>query len=60
MKSRVFSVRVVNQWNDLDLGEETVAVDTMEEFRRKLSEFGYRYILGYGDCSYINKSFLNH
>ena len=58
MKRRVFIVRVVNQWNDLDLGEETV--DTVEEFRRKLGEFGYRFILGYGGGFYINKSFLNH
>jgi len=30
---------VVNQWNELN--EKTVAVDAVEKFKRKLSEFGY-------------------
>jgi len=32
-------VRVVNLWNELD--EETVTVDTVDKFKRKLSELGY-------------------
>jgi len=30
---------MVNPWNELD--EKTVAVDTVDKFKRKLSEFGY-------------------
>src|SRR6218665_2486574 len=38
-KNRFFSARVVNPWNDL--GERTVTVDTVDKFKRQLSEFGY-------------------
>src|SRR6218665_2577189 len=38
-KNRFFSERVVNPWNDLD--ERTVTVDTVDKFKRQLSEFGY-------------------
>src|SRR6218665_1530088 len=38
-KNRFFSARVVNPWNDLD--ERTVTVDTVDKFKRQLSEFGY-------------------
>src|SRR6218665_266939 len=39
-RNRFFSVRVVNPWNDLD--EKTVTVDTVDKFKRQLSEFGYK------------------
>jgi len=38
-RNRFFNARMVNPWNELD--EKTVAVDTVETFKRKLSEFGY-------------------
>jgi len=38
-QNRFFSARVVNPWNDLD--ERTVTVDTVDKFKRQLSEFGY-------------------
>src|SRR6218665_3700790 len=38
-KNRFFSARVINPWNDLD--ERTVTVDTVDKFKRQLSEFGY-------------------
>src|SRR6218665_1134173 len=38
-RNRFFSARLVNPWNELD--ENTVTVDTVDKFRRKLSEFGY-------------------
>jgi len=38
-RNRFFSASVLNLWNDLD--EKTVAVDTVEKFKRKLSEFEY-------------------
>jgi len=38
-RNRFFSVRVVNPWNKLD--EKTVAENTVEKFKKKLSEFGY-------------------
>jgi len=34
-----FRARLVNPWNELD--EKTVAVDKVEKFKRKLSEFRY-------------------
>src|SRR6218665_2215163 len=37
-RNRFFCARVVNPWNDLD--EKTVAVDTVDKFKRHLSEFG--------------------
>ena len=36
--NRFFSARVVNPWNDLD--ERTVTADTVDKFKRQLSEFG--------------------
>ena len=38
-RNRFFSARLVNPWNDLD--EKTVTVDTVDKFKRQLSEFGY-------------------
>ena len=38
-KNRLFSVRVVNPWNELD--EKTVAVDMVDKFQREGCEFGY-------------------
>jgi len=35
---------VVNPWNELD--EKTVAVDTVEKFKGKLSEYGYKDMKG--------------
>jgi len=39
LENTVLIARVVNPWNELD--EKTVSVDMVEEFKRKLSEFGY-------------------
>ena len=38
-RNKFFSARVVNPWNDLD--EKTVTGDTVDKFKRQLSEFGY-------------------
>ena len=38
-RNRFLSERVVNPWNDLD--KKTVTVDTVEKFKRQMSEFGY-------------------
>jgi len=38
-KNRFFSARAGILWNELD--EETVTVDMVDKFKRKLSEFGY-------------------
>jgi len=38
-RTRFISARVVNPWNDLD--EKAVTVDTVDTFKRQLSEFGY-------------------
>lgn len=43
---------MVKPWNELF--EKSVAVDTVEKFQRKLSEFGY-YRLGYGSGSYTDR-----
>ena len=37
-KNRFFSARVVNLWNELE--EKSVAIDIVEKFKRKRSEFG--------------------
>jgi len=48
-----FSARVVNPWI-----EKTVTVDTVDKFKRKLSEFGY--VLEYGSGPETDSSILNH